>query len=291
VTTAAGLKSALSSLQAGDLVKATSSFTVTSGSSTPLVITARPSATAEIDLTGVTISFTGSSDTEAVELNNAANLNIFGGSITTGAAGGMCLRIFGTQHVLWYGFKLDTCGDTGLQVIASGTNPTDHDDLQGEISNVGLHTAYDPHSEKGTGLHAANLWDGPSSAAFTNNRFAFYAHDIPVGACVEYGNDSGAATGDTLYLKCVNETEVATSQTGGNGIQFWGSKMPTATLSMPYIECNNLQGACIYSIANAPGVTVAYGRATATNKNTRINGTQPWVAGRGIVYQDVQPAP
>jgi hypothetical protein len=291
VTSASALKTALSSLQAGDLVKATSPFTVSSSSSTPLVITNRPASTAEIDLTGVTIAYTGSSDTEAVELNNAANLNIFGGSVTTGASGGMCLRIFGTQHVLWYGFKLDTCGDTGLQVIASGTNATGHDDLQGEISNVGLHIAYDPHSEKGTGLHAANLWDGPSSAAFTNNRFAFYAHDIPVGACVEYGNDTGRATSDTLYLDCQNETEVATSQTGGNGVQFWGSKMPTATLSMPYVECNNLQGACVYSIANAPGVTVAYGRATATNKNTRINGTQPWVAGRGIVYQDVQPAP
>jgi hypothetical protein len=290
VTTAAALKTALSNLQAGDLVQATSPFTVSSASSTPLVITNRPSATAEIDLTGVTIAYTGSSDTEAVELNNAANLNIFGGSITTGTAGGMCLRIFGTQHVLWYGFKLDTCGDTGLQVIASGTNPTDHDDLQGEISNVGLHTAYDPHSEKGTGLHAANLWDGPSSAGFTNNRFAFYAHDIPVGACVEYGNDTGVATSDVLYLKCINETEVSHVMTGGNGIQFWGSKTPTATLDIKYIECQNLQGACVYSIVNASGVTVEYGRASNTNQNPQVTGGV-WNTTRGIVYQDVLPAP
>jgi hypothetical protein len=202
-------------LQPGDLVKATASFTV-SNSSGPCAGRSRtPLAPAEIDLTGVKIVYTGTQQVNAVWLNNASNLYIFGGDISTSDTGGVCLRVYGSQHVLWWGFNLHDCGATGFQAQAIG-GPVDHDDFQGTIWKVGKNLAWDPHAEKGTGLHAANLWDANQTNAFTNNRFAFYAHDIPVGACVEYGNNQGVATGNVLYLKCVNETMVAQTQTGGN---------------------------------------------------------------------------
>jgi hypothetical protein len=297
VASAAALKTALSNLRAGDLVKGTASFTVSSSSGTPLTISNRPASPAEIDLTGVSIAYTGSSDTEAVDVSNASNLYIFGGDITTGAKGGMGMRVFGSQNVLWWGWKIHDTGDTGLQVIPA-KGPTDHDDFQGEITNVGLdYLAYDPHPEKGTGLHAANLWDSAQTNAFTNNRFAFYAHDIPVGACVEFGNDEGTAGGNILYLKCVNETDVATSQTGGNALQLWGKAMPAAGLDVKYLEGDNLQGEAlradaVSSSTGASGVTVEYGRASNTNQNPKMSdNTQPWDTKHGVVYQDVQPAP
>ena len=242
MSSASELQSALSNLQPGDLVKATASFTVSNLSSAALVIKNRLSAPAELDLTGVKIVYTGTQPDNGVWLNNASNLYIFGGDISTSDTVA-CFRVYGSQHVLWWGFTLHDCGATGFQAQAIG-GPVDHDDFQGTIWKVGQHLTWDPHTEKGTGLHAANLWDANSTGNFTNNRFAFYAHDIPVGACVEYGNNQGVATGDVLYLKCVNETEVAQTQTGGNALQLWGNINNTtkATLDVKYLEGDNLQG-------------------------------------------------
>ena len=206
VSSASQLLAAISNLQPGDLVKATASFTVSNSTSPALTIKNRLSAPAEIDLTGVKLVYTGTQQVNAVWLNNANNLYIFGGDISTSDTGGVCLRVYGSQHVLWWGFTAHDCGATGFQAQAIG-GPVDHDDFQGTIWKVGQHLAWDPHTEAGTGLHAANLWDANQTGAFTNNRFAFYAHDIPVGACVEFGNNQGVATGNVLYLKCVNETD------------------------------------------------------------------------------------
>ena len=107
---ASALQSAISNLQPGDLVKATASFTVSNSSSAALVIKNRLSAPAEIDLTGVKIVYTGTQQVNAVWLNNASNLYIFGGDISTSDTGGVCLRVYGSQHVLWWGFNLHDCG-------------------------------------------------------------------------------------------------------------------------------------------------------------------------------------
>ena len=297
VASASALQSAISNLQPGDLVKATASFTVSNSSSPALVIKNRLSAPAEIDLTGVRIVYTGTQQVNAVWLNNASNLYIFGGDISTSDTGGVCLRVYGSQHVLWWGFNLHDCGATGFQAQAIG-GPVDHDDFQGTIWKVGQNLAWDPHTEKGTGLHGANLWDANQTNAFTNNRFAFYAHDISVGACVEYGNNQGVATGNVLYLKCVNETEVAQTQTGGNALQLWGNIDNTtkATLKVKYLEGNNLQGfayrdAGLSSGTDASGISIEYGRASSTNQNPRYAGQSPWDLSAGVVYKALQPAP
>jgi hypothetical protein len=297
VSSASQLQAALSNLQPGDLVKATTSFTVSNSSSAALVIKNRLSAPAEIDLTGVKLVYTGTQQIDGVWLNNASNLYIFGGDISTSDTGGVCLRVYGSQHVLWWGFTLHDCGATGFQAQAIG-GPVDHDDFQGTIWKVGQNLAWDPHAEKGTGLHAANLWDANQTNAFTNNRFAFYAHDIPVGACVEYGNSQGVATGNVLYLKCVNETDVAQTQTGGNALQLWGNINNTtkATLNVKYLEGINLQGfayrdAGLSSGTDASGITIDYGRASNTNQNSRYAGQNPWQHQFHEIYYDAQPAP
>ena len=292
VSSASELNSALAGLEPGDLVQATSSFTVSNSSSDALVIKNRLSAPAEIDLTGVKIVYTGTQQVNGVWLNNASNLYIFGGDISTSDTGGVCLRDYGSQNVLWWGFTAHDCGASGFQAQAIG-GPVDHDDFQGTIWKVGQNLAWDPHAEKGTGLHGANLWDANQTGNFTNNRFAFYAHDIPVGACVEFGNDQGSATGNVLYLKCVNATDVAQTQTGGNALQIWGHTN-TLGLDVKYLEGDNLQGFClrlgISSGQTAKGVTIEYGRAANTNQNPRYAGQTPWDNQFGVVYQDVLPA-
>ena len=296
MSSAAELRAAISNLQPGDLVRATTSFTVSSSSSAALIIKNRLSAPAEIDLTGVKIVYTGTRQENGVWLNNASNLYIFGGDISTSNTGGVCLRDYGSQNVLWWGFNAHNCGATGFQAQAIG-GPVDHDDFQGTISKVGQNLAWDPHAEKGTGLHAANLWDANQTANFTNNRFAFYAHDIPVGACVEFGNNqpSSQATGNVLYLKCVNASDVAQMQTGGNALQIWGDTKRLG-LDVKYLEGKDLQGFClrtngISSGQTARGVIIEYGRATNTNQNPRYAGQGPWDSYGKVVYKRVRPAP
>jgi hypothetical protein len=295
VNSAAELQSAISNLEPGDLVKATARFTVSNSSSDALVIKKRLSSPAEIDLTGVKVIYTGTEQANGVWLNNAKNLYIFGGDISTSDTGGVCLRDYGSQHVLWWGFTAHDCGGTGFQAQAIG-GPVDHDDFQGTIWKVGQNLAWDPHAEKGTGLHAANLWDASQTGSFTDNRFAFYAHDISVGACVEFGNNqpSSQATGNVLYLKCVNATNVARMQTGGNALQIWGDTNRLG-LDVKYLEANNLEGfglrAGISSGQTARGVTIEYGRATRTNQNPRYARQGPWDSVGNVVYKRVRPAP
>jgi hypothetical protein len=299
VSSASQLQSAISNLQPGDLVKATGNFTVSNSSFNALVIKKRLSAPAVIDFTGHTVKFVYSGDQNynAVWINNAQNLYIYGGDLSTSDSGGTCLGVYGSQHVLWWGFTAHDCGANGFQAQAIG-GPVDHDDFQGTIWKVGQNLAWDPHTEKGTGLHGANLWDASQTNAFTNNRFAFYAHDIPVGACVEYGNNQGVATGDVLYLKCVNETEVSQLQTGGNALQLWGNIDNTtkATLNVKYLEGNNLQGfayrdAGLSSGVDASGIKIEYGRASNTNQNPRYAGQNPWQRQHGEIYYDAVPTP
>ena len=159
VSNASELQSALSNLQPGDLVQATGSFTV----SGETVIANRLSSPAELDLTGVKFVYSGGQNVNAVWLNNAQNLYIYGGDLSTSDTGGVCLRDYGSQHVSWWGFTAHDCGGTGFEAQAIG-GPVDHDDFQGTIWKIGQHLAWDTHTEKGTGLHGANLWDANQTA-------------------------------------------------------------------------------------------------------------------------------
>jgi hypothetical protein len=293
VSTAAQLKSAIRNLRPGDLVRATAGFTVPGET----VIENRLSSPAEIDLTGVRFVYSGGDDLPAVWLDNAKNLQIFGGDASTARTGGACIVDYGSQHVLWWGFTAHDCGGSGLG--ASPVNaPVTGDDFQGTMWRVGQNPKWDPHAEKGTGLHGAILWDSQHTYAFTNNRFAFDMHDIPTGACVEVGNKNPAqAGGNVLYEKCVNATEVARIQTGGNGLQFWGYT-DNLGLDVKYLEVDGAQGYAlwgggVYSGQTLAGVTVEYGRASHTNLNPRYAGHSPWgsIPGGGPMYRRVQPAP
>ena len=291
VSSAAQLANALANLQAGDLVKATASFTV-DGETT---LSKQLSGHAELDLTGVSFVYSGGSNLPAVYLNNPSNLYIYGGDLSTSDSGGTCMLFHGGSQILWWNFKVHDCGGSGVGVL--NTTAINHLDLEGEITKVGQNLQWDPHVEKGTGEHGAILWDAGNTTAFANNRFAFYAHDIPVGACVELGNSAaGPATGNTLILKCVNETDVALSQAGGSGLELWGDTGQLG-LNIPYIEVDNAEGRGIDgsdAYQSLAAVTVAYGVASNTNLNRALNEPSPslpWYPTSGPSYQNVLPAP
>jgi hypothetical protein len=290
VTNASQLKHAISNLRPGTLVHAARRFAV----SGETVIRNRLSSPAELDLRGVSFIYRGSEDRPAVWLSNAKNIRIFGGDASTADSGGACIVDYGSQDVTWWGFTAHDCGGVGFAAAAIG-GPVDHNDFQGTIWKVGQHLAWDNHQEKGSGLHGANLFDQPTTLAFTNNRFAFDMHDIPTGACVEFGNDQVApAGGNVLYLRCVNASFVSTLQTGGNALQLWGDTN-TIGLDIKYLEGDNLQGYAlfthVYPGQTCHGVTVEQGRASNTNLNPRYAGKSPWDTTHGIVYQDVRPSP
>jgi hypothetical protein len=289
VSNASQLQAAISHLQSGDLVKATRRFTVDGTT----VIRSRLLAPAELNFSGVHFVYSGGENEDAVLVDNAANLYIYGGDLTTAHTGGMCLRVYGSQHVLWWGFTAHDCGNTGFMAQAIG-GPVEDNDFQGTIWKTGQNLAWDPHAEKGTGEHGANLWDAQQTGNFTNNRFAFNMHNIPTGACVEFGNDQPAsqATGNILYLKCVNATEVARRQAGGNALQCWGDTDKLG-LDVKYIEGDNLQGYAFWGGGINPGqslhgVTIEYGRASRTNLNSRFAGRSPWDRRYGVIYKQVR---
>jgi hypothetical protein len=291
VSSAAGFRSALSGLRAGDLVRATGPFTV-SGTT---VITSQLSSWAVLDLGSyVTFDYTGGQNYAAVYLHNPSYLRIYGGTLTTEDTGGACLLSHGMQQVLWWGFYVHDCGGTGVGLMgANDGGPTSGNDFEGEVTKVGQNLAWDPHTEKGSGEHCVNLDDG-GYFPYHDNRFAFYCHDIPTGAAIEYGSSRDyAPQNNSIILKAVNLTFVSQIQTGGNAIQFWGIGGQSADIK--YLEVEQAQGyglfdGGMYSGTSLSGVTLEYGRATNTNQNPRYTGKGPWDSAHGVAYRNIQPA-
>jgi hypothetical protein len=291
VASAAAFRSALANLRAGDLVRATGPFTV----SGETIIGNQLSAPAVLDLGSyVSFQYGGGQDYPAVWLHNASNLRIYGGSLTTDGTGGSCILSHGIKNVLWWGFYVHDCGGSGVGIMGSSDGgPTTGNDFQGEITRVGGNLNWDPHVEKGSGIHCVNLDDG-GYFPFHDNRFAFYCHDIPTGAAIEYGSSRDyPPQNNSIYLKAVNLTYVSQIQTGGNAIQFWGINGQSADIK--YLEVENAQGyglfdGGMYAGTTLTGVTLEHGRATNTNQNPRCAGS-PWRSTHGVVYRHLQPAP
>lgn len=301
VTVASGssLKTAVANLQAGDLVKASAPFTYSTSTCSVLNIHKSLTSWAQIDLTGVTISYTGTSNCHGVDIGAASHIRIYGGTVTTNDLGSTCISDHGSNYVLWWGFTVHNCGGSGVAILSAsdGGGAPDHLDFQGDIYNITKPT-WDPHSEKGTGDHGAILWDGSVSLPFTNNRLAFNVHDTTVGACVELGQSPGSSSpssGNTLYMKCDGNPCKASVQTCGNGLQLWG-KTSNLSVDVKYLEVDNYAGYPTYGRAissgqNAAGVTVEYGRATNDKTNPYPHLSYLWDNVDGIVYRDVQPTP
>ena len=150
-----------------------------------------------------------------------------------------------------------------------GQAPTEHVDFNGTIWKVGQNLAWDPHAEKGTGLHCVNL-DDNNLYPFRHNRFAFYCHDIPSGAASNTGPHSAPTpkpVKNIIYLLAVNLTDVAQIQTGGNGIQFWGVNGQSAEVK--FIQVDNAQGYALWDGGMNRGTNLRASRSSTAEPRTR----------------------
>jgi hypothetical protein len=226
----------------------------------------------------------------AAWIDKSRHIRFYGGNLTN-PRGGAGITIYDSSWVTWWNFVVHDTGNTGLFV--QGIHRANADlDLKGEIYHWGLNLALDPHSEKGTGLHGANLADSPFGV--THSRFALDLHDGATGAGVEAGGrrSSDFFTHNTLYVRCRNLTKIATRLTAGNCVQLWGINVTHNTFR--YIEAENLTGrpfqtGGMYKSQSLKTNRVVFGRATRTNLNPLV-GPIHWDRQDGTIFQNVSPA-
>lgn len=225
--------------------------------------------------------FTGTpgENTPDVWIDGASHIRFYGGDLTN-PTGGAGIMIYDSSYVTWWGFKVHGTAGTGLFV--TGVNrANDHLDLKGDISRWGLDVGLDPHQEKGTGLHGANLAD--AYYGVESSRFALHLHDGSAGAGVQAGGktDGDFFRNNRLYLWCQNLTMRATSQIGGNCLQFWGEHVTGNTVA--FLEAENLQGRPydangMYAGQSLTSDTVHVGPTARTNLNPSLAQTESGIA-------------
>lgn len=228
------------------------------------------------------------------------------GATVTNPVGGAGILAHGGDHLVVDGFHVAGVGSDGFSLFPA-TDGTDvqYCFLRGEIEGFCMSTVYDPHAEKGTGLHGMNLGDS-AAHVFHHNQVAVYVHDpwtnpatgkqIGGGSVVELGSKATATSphDNDLYLKGERLLFDAESQTAGNGVNFWGSGGPSAMRNNVFhvIEVDDMAGYGFHlsGTGGATGNTVQVGRASRCCQNPRYSGQSPWMRGPEIAYLDVQPA-
>jgi hypothetical protein len=223
-----------------------------------------------------------------VWINRSQKIRFYGGNLTN-PGGGSGIVIYDSSRITWWNFVVHDVAGTGLGVQGI-RQPVTHLDLKGEIYHWGLNLGLDPHSEKGTGLHGANLADSPYGVS--DSRFALNVHDGAAGAGIEAGGRSDFFERNTLYVWCRNLTKIATRLTAGNCVQLWGSNVTHNDFR--YIEAENLTGrpyqtGGMYAGQSLTTDRVDYGRAIDTNLN-RLIGPIRWDPRFGTVFRNVVPA-
>jgi hypothetical protein len=298
VTTQSAFMTAWNAIQPGDLIN------VSGVTFTGEITLANKNLTnwAEIHFDAST-KFVGVSSVQnlpAVWINNDSYIRFYGGDISDSASGGQAgpgILVYDSSYITWWGFVSHDVGRDGLDIF-SVNKPNSSLDFKGEVYHWGLNLAWDPHAEKGTGLHGANL--GDSNYGMQDSRVALYAHDGAAGAGIEAGGSKSTDffKNNTIYVWCQNLTMVALSQTGGNCVQYWGENVTGNVIK--YLEAENLQGrpyetGGMYSGQSLSSDTIEYGRASNTNLNKNINDSIPqsvlWDYQFGTVFIDVSPIP
>lgn len=239
---------------------------------------------------GTTFTGTPGANLPAAWIHDSRNIRFYGGNLTN-PRGGTGVTIYDSSYVTWWGFTIHDTANTGLLVQGIHA-PDDHLDFKGQISRWGLNLALDPHSEKGTGLHGANL--GDAVRGVRNSRFALDLHDSAVGSGVE----AGGATGtdgfwhNTVYLRCRNLSMRAVLLTAGNCLQVWGDNVVGNNFA--FIEAQHIEGrpydaSGVFEGQSLASDRVHYGRAVRTNLNSRI-GKIHWDRENGpTVFANVLP--
>jgi hypothetical protein len=217
--------------------------------------------------------FTGNAGARlpAVWIKNSGGWRIWGGTITNPMGNGIV--VYNTVgNFTWTGFKVSNTGDTCVALYPSGGN-INGITLKGVAGTATPNLAYDPHAEKGTGIHAWNIADA-TGGLVQNATLAMDTVDQATGAAVEVeagqlgpnvkmyarARHLGFAIPGTTWLG------YAQQQGAGNVFQVWGAT-PQAPFDLAYAEGNNIMGRILetdgaYGGADYSQSTLDYGRAT-----------------------------
>lgn len=214
-------------------------------------------------------------DFPAVWIDSDSNVRLYGGNVTN-PRGGAGILVEDSAWFTWRGFVVHDTASCGLMVQGIKTANT-HLDIEGDISHWGLDLAFDPHQEKGTGLHGAMLAD--AYYGVEDSRFVLTVHDGAAGAGVTAGGarPTDVFRDNTLSVRCRNLTMRATSQVAGNCLEFWGQNVTGNVVE--YLSASNIQGRPFDANGMDSGQSLAsdvilYGRATRTNLNPYLGRTE-----------------
>jgi hypothetical protein len=253
---------------------------------------------------GATFTGVPGQNLAAVWLKNSGGWRIWGGMITTESTGGYGLLVHAMPGpVTWTGFTVRYTGNTGVAVYPVGGD-IERLTLKGLVTEAGLHLGYDPHAEKGTGIHAWNIADGPPGHVVEHSTFAADIKDQPTGAGVSVGmGDIGP--GDVLYARAVHLGFAlrgttwrgeARDQVAGNVVQLWGPTPPEGgRLDIRYVVGDRIQGRIVetagaYSGASYALSSVDYGRSTGPIlQNKRLSRVAYNVGNTGLKLGKVAP--
>jgi hypothetical protein len=245
--------------------------------------------------------FTGGAGTQlpAVWIKGSGGWRIWGGTVGNPTGVGILVYTMPGPFT-WTGFSVGQTGGTGVSVLPVGGNISNLT-LAGVSGSSSQNLSYDPHSEKGTGLHAWNLADA-TGGVLQNSTFACDVLNQATGAGVEIETDRvsnvvvfARARNLGFPLAGTTWTGDAKTQVAGNVIQLWGGTAP-GTLDIRYAEGNDIQGRIletngVYSGADLSKVGVAYGRATGPILQNPVLSKVAYTVKGGLKLGDALPLP
>jgi hypothetical protein len=207
----------------------------------------------------------------------------------TNPKGNRNMAVFGGDHLVIDGFLLDGCGGTNFQ--SSPVNaPLSNFWYRGAARNCGNHLDWDPHSEKGSGVHGMYLGNGKKGVLY-KGVVALYTYDHKGGAGdLQFGHDTSVCgpvlpKDVELYVKAKNSKFQSKTQTGGNATQVWG-KLGTGIV-YKVIEADDIMGKAFWCNAmtnpNAD-IRIMAGTATRCCQNPRWSRQGPWDKKSGVSY-------
>lgn len=194
-----------------------------------------------------------------------------------------------THHCVFDGAMAQDMGADGYALFGGAYGPGHDNFMRLRAKNIALESAkFDPHAEKGTGLHGMNFQDSNKNPWY-NNIIAIHCSDCPGagGSVLECGVASGGAQpyGNTYYVKGERMLFFAKSQSGGMGINMWGGPQHDNTFAI--IEVEDVAGYAMNMGAQGGQLTnvkVLKGKATNACRNPRYAGQDPWMKKAGLIY-------
>lgn len=227
---------------------------------------------------------------DTIFVGSAANIRMYDGEVTQAANSG--IRNYGdTQNIGFYRFKVHDTNGSGLL-----WQPINGDLVGnvfvGEIYRCGIQwfvDQFDPHAEKGTGVHAIYLGGAPNGWLRGGGIYV-HIHDQPFGCGIQTNLVDGSME---LAAYAERLTFRAQSQVAANVIQAWGSN---GTVSLPFLYGEDCNGRVVDTNTGTPdsaysGMVVQFARAhnmclAPSPGEGNIPAAEPFDPRRGIVYKD-----